>query len=96
MKITDQKIQELSHLARLNFEDKDQEKIKTDLERILNFCEKLNEVNTDHVEPLVYMSDRTNHLRDDVVKPSINKQEALKNAPDADSDYFRVPKVIKK
>ena len=96
MKITDQKIKELSHLARLNFEDKDQEKIKTDLERILNFCEKLNEVNKDQVEPLVYMSDRTNHLRDDVVKPSINKQEALKNAPDADSDYFRVPKVIKK
>ena len=96
MKITDQKIQELSHLARLNFEDKDREKIKSDLERILNFCEKLNELDTDNVEPLVYMSDRTNHLRADVVKPSLNKEEALKNAPDADSDYFRVPKVIKK
>lgn len=96
MKITDQKIKELSHLARLNFEDKDSDKIKQDLERILNFCEKLNELDTENVEPLVYMSDRTNHLRDDVVKPSLEKSKALRNAPDADSDYFRVPKVIKK
>lgn len=96
MKITDQKIKELSHLARLNFDDKDKEKIKVDLGRIIRFCEKLNELDTTNVEPLIYMSDRTNHLRDDVVKPSLNKQTALKNAPDADSDYFRVPKVIKK
>jgi aspartyl-tRNA(Asn)/glutamyl-tRNA(Gln) amidotransferase subunit C len=42
------------------------------------------------------MSDRVNHLREDIVKPSLDKKTALKNAPDADSDYFRVPKVIKK
>jgi len=96
MKITDQKIQELSHLARLSFESEEKEKIKGELEQILNFCEKLNELDTDGVEPLVYMSDRSKHLREDVVKPSLNKSEALKNAPDADSDYFRVPKVIKK
>ena len=96
MKITDQKIQEMSHLARLSFESEEKEKIKGVLEQILNFCEKLNELDTDGVEPLVYMSDRSKHLREDVVKPSLNKSEALKNAPDADSDYFRVPKVIKK
>ena len=96
MKITDQKIKELSHLAKLSFKSEDKDKIKSELGQILNFCEKLNELDTEGVEPLVYMSDRTNHLRPDVVKPSLNKSDALKNAPDADSDYFRVPKVIKK
>lgn len=96
MKITDKKIEELSHLARLNFNADDKEQIKVELEQILNFCEQLNQVNTDDVEPLIYMSDRTNHLRDDVVKPSLDKKLALKNAPNADSDYFRVSKVIKK
>lgn len=96
MKITDKKIDELSHLARLNFDAEDKEQIKGELEQILNFCEKLNQLNTDDVEPLIYMSDRTNHLRDDVVKPSLETALALKNAPNADSDYFRVSKVIKK
>ncbi|MFT7590892.1 MAG: aspartyl-tRNA(Asn)/glutamyl-tRNA(Gln) amidotransferase subunit C [bacterium] len=96
MKITEEKIEELSHLAKLSFEAEDKVKIKSDLEQILNFCEKLNELDTDGVEPLIYMSDRVNHLREDIVKPSLDKKTALKNAPDADSDYFRVPKVIKK
>ncbi len=96
MKITDKKIDELSHLARLSFEAQDKVQIKQDLERILEFCEQLNGLDTDGVEPLIYMSDRTNHLRDDVVEPSLDKKRALKNAPNADSDYFKVPKVINK
>ncbi|MBO6516698.1 MAG: Asp-tRNA(Asn)/Glu-tRNA(Gln) amidotransferase subunit GatC [Bacteroidia bacterium] len=96
MKITDTKIDELSHLARLQFEDQDKEQIKTDLERILAFCEKLNELDTSDVEPLVYMSDRVNPLREDEVEASLPKEDVLKNAPSADSDYFKVPKVINK
>lgn len=96
MKITDKKIDELSHLARLEFKDEERENIKADLNRILSFCEQLNELDTEGVEPLVYISNRTNHLREDVVKPPLDKKTALKNAPDADSDYFRVPKVINK
>ena len=96
MKITDSKVEELAHLARLNFDDEAKSKIKTELEQILGFCEKLHELDTTGVEPLVYMSDRVNHLREDVVLPSLDKSKALKNAPSADSDFFRVPKVIKK
>ncbi|MFT5724426.1 MAG: aspartyl-tRNA(Asn)/glutamyl-tRNA(Gln) amidotransferase subunit C [Bacteroidia bacterium] len=96
MKITDKKIDELSHLAKLNFDTNVKEQIKADLEHILDFCNKLNELDTEGVEPLIYMSDRKTHLRDDVVQTSLDKKDALKNAPDADSDYFRVPKVIKK
>jgi aspartyl-tRNA(Asn)/glutamyl-tRNA(Gln) amidotransferase subunit C len=70
--------------------------IKADLERILEFCEQLNGLDTTDVEPLIYMSDRTDHLREDVVKPSLDKKRALGNAPSADSDYYKVPKVINK
>jgi aspartyl-tRNA(Asn)/glutamyl-tRNA(Gln) amidotransferase subunit C len=57
-------------------------------------CEKLNEVDTEGVEPLIYMSDNENVLREDEVVQSISHEDALKNAPKKDSDFFRVPKVI--
>lgn len=96
MEITNKKIEELAHLARLEFNDTEKVKIKADLERIVGFFDKLSQVNTDNVEPLIYMSDRQNNLRSDNVKEEITKQEALKNAPSKDSDYFKVPKFINK
>lgn len=94
MKITPEKVDELAALARLKFEGEDREHIRQDLEKILDMCEKLNEVNTDGVEPLIYMTDTENLLREDVVQQEISHEEALKNAPKKDSDFFRVPKVI--
>jgi len=96
MKITDKKVIELAHLARLEFEGDKKVKIKEDLDKIIGFCEQLNSVNTDGIEPLIYLSDAKNKLRDDEVKQEITKQEALQNAPKKDSDFFRVPKVINK
>lgn len=96
MKIDDKKVDELAYLARLEFADQDKEAIKKDLDQILSFVDQLKEVDTEGVEPLIYLSDRINNLRDDVVKHTITHQEALKNAPDADSDYFKIPKVIRK
>ena len=96
----------LSHLARLRFTGEERKLIRQDLERILGFIDKLENVNTQGVEPLTYLSDRTyvlqapeDHvLRQDQVEqpPSISHQEALKNAPGKDSDFFRVPKVLDK
>jgi len=94
MKITPEKVQELAALSRLKFEGEAAEKMLRDLENILEMCEKLNEVNTDGVEPLIYMTDRVNNLREDKVEQEITHEEALKNAPKKDSDFFRVPKVI--
>lgn len=96
MQVDDKLIDKLAHLSRLEFENEAKEEIKKDLSRILSFVEKLNELNTDNVEPLVYMTDEVNVLRDDVVKQTITKEEALKNAPKRDSDYFRVPRVVEK
>jgi aspartyl-tRNA(Asn)/glutamyl-tRNA(Gln) amidotransferase subunit C len=57
---------------------------------------KLSEVPTDGVEPLIFMSDEVNVLRDDEIEPSVSHDDALKNAPKRDSDYFRIPKVLDK
>jgi aspartyl-tRNA(Asn)/glutamyl-tRNA(Gln) amidotransferase subunit C len=94
MKITPEKVDQLAALARLKFEGEEKEQIRQDLEKILDMCEKLNEVNTDGVEPLIYMTDTKNYLREDKVEQQMTHEEALKNAPKKDSDFFRVPKVI--
>ena len=94
MKITSQKVDELAQLARLSFDGEEKETIREDLEKILVMCEKLNEVDTDGVEPLIYMSNNVNILREDIVKQELSHEQALKNAPKKDSDFFRVPKVI--
>ncbi|MCC6817818.1 MAG: Asp-tRNA(Asn)/Glu-tRNA(Gln) amidotransferase subunit GatC [Bacteroidia bacterium] len=94
MKITDEKIDQLAHLSRLEFDAEAKIKIKSDLENILDFCEQLNEVDTDGVEPLIYMTDTFNNTREDEVAQNYSKVQMLSNAPKKDSDYFRVPKVI--
>lgn len=94
MKITDEKIEALAHLSRLSFEGTEKESIKKDLENILDMCEKMKSVDTDGVEPLIYITNAQNVLRKDEVSQEITREEALKNAPKKDSDFFRVPKVI--
>jgi aspartyl-tRNA(Asn)/glutamyl-tRNA(Gln) amidotransferase subunit C len=94
MKITDEKIDQLAHLARLEFDDTTKQSIRQDLENMLKFAESLNQVDTTGVEPLIYMTNTQNNVRTDEVVHSFTKDELLKNAPKKDSDYFRVPKVI--
>lgn len=95
MKVDDKLVERLAHLSRLEFADEAKTKMKSDFEKILHFVEKLEELDTDGVEPLVYMSSETNVLRVDKVKGEVSQKEALKNAGGKDTDYIRVPKVIK-
>jgi aspartyl-tRNA(Asn)/glutamyl-tRNA(Gln) amidotransferase subunit C len=94
MKIDRELLDKIAHLSRLEFEEKDAEKMMSDMTAIVNWVEKLKEVNTDGVEPLTTMSYEINVLREDEVKPHLPHDEALKNAPKKDEDYFRVPKVL--
>lgn len=87
-------LDKIAHLARLEFDEKDADKMIKDMSAIVSWVEKLNEVNTDGVEPLTTMSHEINALRDDEVKPHLPHEQALKNAPAKDADYFRVPKVL--
>jgi aspartyl-tRNA(Asn)/glutamyl-tRNA(Gln) amidotransferase subunit C len=96
MEVNDAMIEKLAHLARLQFNDAEKEEIKNDLQKMIAFVEKLNELNLDGVEPLLHMSDEVNVLREDEIKGSITREEALKNAPSHDEEFFKVPKVIKK
>jgi aspartyl-tRNA(Asn)/glutamyl-tRNA(Gln) amidotransferase subunit C len=96
MKITEEIVDHIAHLARLEFEGEKKEAIRKDMENIISFMDKLNEVPTDNVEPLIFMNDEVNKLREDVSEDTITQREALKNAPKKDSDYFRIPKVLDK
>ena len=90
-------IDKLARLSRLSFADeKEKEKIRTDLNNILQFVDQLNEVNTDGVEPLIFINEDTTVLRPDVVEHNITQADALKNAPIKNDEYFLVPRVISK
>lgn len=96
MKITDELVDHIAHLARLKFEGDKKVAIKQDMENIISFMEVLSELPTDNVEPLIFMNDAVNVLREDVPVVTLSQTEALKNAPKKDSDYFRIPKVLDK
>jgi len=96
MEITDETIEHLAHLARLSFSDEEKEELKQDLEKMIGFVEKLKEIDTTAIEPLLYITEAKNILREDEIHQTITKKEALLNAPHTDGDFFIVPKVIKK
>ncbi len=96
MEVTDKLVADLAALARLSFNEQETQEIKKDLGKMIAFVEKLKEVNTSGTEPLLHMTNVTNAYREDVVKGSMPKHEALQNAPRADANYFKVPKVIQK
>ncbi len=94
MEITDDIVNHIAHLARLEFNGEENENIKADLTNIIGFVDQLNAVDTDGVEPLIFMTNAINVLREDTQKDTITQQEALKNAPNHDSDYFKIAKVL--
>ncbi len=93
-KIDIKTVEEVAHLARLEFTEEGKADILNDMNRMLAFVDKLNEMDTDGVESLIYMTDEKNVMREDESKDTLTQKEALKNAPKKDSDYFKVPKVI--
>lgn len=93
-KIDIKTVDEIAHLARLEFDEASKQEILNDMNRMLSFVDKLNELDTSNVEPLIYMTLEKDVLREDVPEVTISQKEALKNAPKKDSDYFKAPKVI--
>ena len=95
MKIDDTLVLRLEELSRLELSLQERDKLRDSLNDILAMVEKLNELNTDGVEPLVYINEETNsRLRADEVRNEVSTAKALKYAPDKNENYFRVPKVI--
>lgn len=96
MEVTDELIDHLAHLSRLKFNDQEKVQIKNDLEKMIDFFAVLSEVDTTNVEPLLFMTDEVNVLREDIAVDTITHEEALLNAPKKDADYFRISKVLSK
>ncbi len=96
MEVNDALIEKLARLSQLEFSEMEKDGIKNDLQRMIGFVEKLNELNLDGVQPLLHMSEEVNVLRRDEIKGSVPREEALRNAPLHDEQFFKVPKVINK
>ncbi|MBC7915996.1 MAG: Asp-tRNA(Asn)/Glu-tRNA(Gln) amidotransferase subunit GatC [Pyrinomonadaceae bacterium] len=96
MNIDNETIAKMAHLARLEVNVNEQESLLKDMNNILHFMEKLNELDTSSVEPLIYLTDEVNVFREDVVLQDITPQQGLKNSPKQDGTYFQVAKVIDK
>jgi len=96
MEIDAKMVDELAHLARLRFDDSEKESIRADLQKMVAFVEKLEKVDTTGVEPLLFISDAANVLREDIVQGSVSREEGLLNSPVSDAVFFKVPTVIKK
>ena len=96
MHISKEEVEKLAHLSRLQLDEKSIGDMQADMNKMLTFVDKINELDLGDVEPMSYMNDAVNVLRADDVNNSATHEQALQNAPDKNSDYFRVPKVLKR
>lgn len=96
MEVNDALVLQLADLSKLEFSEQERKDIRHDLQQMITFVDKLNELNTDDVKPLLHLTEEYNVLREDRVITSVTREEALSNAPLASEEYFKVPKVIKK
>jgi aspartyl-tRNA(Asn)/glutamyl-tRNA(Gln) amidotransferase subunit C len=96
MIVNDELVSHLANLSRLHFNEDEKGEIREDLQRIISFVDKLNELDTTGLEPVLHMSTEVNQLRKDEVKGSVTAELALSNAGDPYGSFFTVPKVIRK
>ena len=95
MSVSKKDVHYVANLAMLQLTDSEAEELKEDMNQILGYIDTLNEVDTNNVEPLEHVIELTSAtFRKDEAGAPASHEDALKNAPDADSDYFRVPRVI--
>jgi aspartyl-tRNA(Asn)/glutamyl-tRNA(Gln) amidotransferase subunit C len=96
MELNKEMVEKLAKLSQLDFNETEKEAIRKDLEQMIGFVEKLNEIDTTGIEPLTHINENENSLREDIVKGSVDTATALTNAPHSEGNFFTVPKVIKK
>ncbi|MFN0157226.1 MAG: Asp-tRNA(Asn)/Glu-tRNA(Gln) amidotransferase subunit GatC [Bacteroidota bacterium] len=94
MSVTIKDVEHIASLAKLSFSEEEKQKLTTELNAILEYMEQLNQLDTDNVEPLSHVIELNNVFRADELRPTVRRDEALKNAPAHTDELFRVPKVI--
>jgi len=94
MKISTNEVRHIAMLSRLELDDKELSIYQDQLSRILEYVEKLSEIDTREIEPTSHVIELSNVFREDEVIKSLSREEALKNAPQSTDKFFRVPKII--
>jgi aspartyl-tRNA(Asn)/glutamyl-tRNA(Gln) amidotransferase subunit C len=94
MKITRREVEHVARLARLGLSDEEKERMRAQLDAILTYVEKLNQLDTGEVKPTSHVIPMTNVFREDIVRPSLSQEQALANAPDRQDAFFRVPRIL--
>jgi aspartyl-tRNA(Asn)/glutamyl-tRNA(Gln) amidotransferase subunit C len=94
MSLTKQEVEHIARLARLELSDGEKEEYTGQLNEILSFVEKLNQLDTTGIEPTAHAIQVQNVFRKDEIKPSMDPEAALSNAPDRTDNYFKVPKIL--
>jgi aspartyl-tRNA(Asn)/glutamyl-tRNA(Gln) amidotransferase subunit C len=94
MKISREEVEKVAQLARMELTPAEADKFTGQLDQILQYFEKLGQLDTKDIEPTRHAIEITNAFRDDLVKPGYDSDTALKNAPDRDGPFFKVPKII--
>lgn len=96
MSVNNKQVEQIAKLARLKFDENEIENLTKDMNKILDYMDQLNELDTDNIEPLSHPLDLSNVMREDKLKESISREEVFKNAPSHNEEFFKVPKVINK
>ena len=96
MKVNSETVDKLARLSRLHISENEKEIVRADLEKMILFVDKLRELDTEGLDPVLHMGTEVNCLREDQVRGSLSSEEALYNATDRLGDFFTVPKVIRK
>ena len=96
MKVEIETVEKIATLSKLEFNETEKGAILNQMNQIVDFFDKMNEIDTENVEPLIHVNEEVNVLRKDVAVETISQEDALKNAPQRDSDYFKMPKVLNK
>ena len=94
MAVTKKEVEKIAELARLKFTEEELENFTPQMNEILSYMDKLNELDTENLKPLSHPVEQTNVFREDELKPSIPTEDTLKNAPSKNEHHFKVPKVI--
>lgn len=94
MKITREEVLHVAHLARLNLSEEELEKMTAQLDNILSYVDKLAELDTQNVVPTTHAHKAVNAFREDNVHTSLNRDDALRNAPEDNGEMFKVPRII--
>jgi aspartyl-tRNA(Asn)/glutamyl-tRNA(Gln) amidotransferase subunit C len=92
--LSKEEIEHIAMLARLSLTDEEKELFGAQLSSILDYMEKLNELDTENIEPTSHVLSLSNVMREDAPRDSISREDALSNAPDRTDTFYRVPKII--